>query len=112
LVYGKGPLTEDNGFTSQADVLINTRLAADALGATKMDRPEWGAVHPQDGTVYFALTNNTDRTEADAANPRVENRWGHIIRWSEAKGNPAATRFSWDLFMLAGPSDDSGFYGK
>lgn len=112
LIYGKGPLTAENGFTSQADVLVNTRLAADLLGATKMDRPEWGAVHPQDGSVYFALTNNTSRTEADAANPRTENRWGHIIRWNEARGKAAATQFDWEIFMLAGPSEDSDFFGK
>lgn len=113
LVYGMGPLTEANGFASQADVLVNTRLAADTLGATKMDRPEWGAVHPLDGSVYFTLTNNTSRSEGDEhpANPRAQNRWGHIVRWHEADDEPAATRFNWDLFILAGPSNDSEFDG-
>jgi len=27
--------------------VIHARAAADRLGATKMDRPEWIAVHPQ-----------------------------------------------------------------
>lgn len=112
LVYGMAPLNDANGFTSQADVLVNTRLAADALGATKMDRPEWGAVNPENGAVYFNLTNNTSRTETDAANPRAESRWGHIIRWNEAGGEPAANSFEWDIFMLAGPSDDSDFNGE
>jgi secreted PhoX family phosphatase len=88
-------------FSSQADVLINTRLAADVAGATKMDRPEWGAVHPQSGEVYFTLTNNTARTAAqlDAANPRANNATGHIIRWRERSASAA---FDWDIFMLAG----------
>ena len=88
-------------FTSQADVLINTRLAADVVGATKMDRPEWGAVHPQTGEVYFTLTNNTARTAAqvDAANPRAANATGHIIRWRE---RAETTSFDWDIFLLAG----------
>lgn len=90
-------------FSDQADVLLNTRLAADVAGATKMDRPEWGAVHPETSEVYFTLTNNTNRTEAqvDAANPRANNATGHIIRWKE-RANVAATQFDWDIFMLAG----------
>lgn len=90
-------------FSDQADVLLNTRLAADVAGATKMDRPEWGAVHPETSEVYFTLTNNTARTAAnvDAANPRANNATGHIIRWKE-RGNVAANQFDWDIFMLAG----------
>ncbi len=88
-------------FANQADLLINTRTAADAAGATKMDRPEWGAVHPTTGEVYFTLTNNTSRSEAtvDAANPRANNTDGHIIRWRE---DADKTTFKWDIFLLGG----------
>lgn len=90
-------------FSSQADVLLNTRLAADVMGATQMDRPEWGAVHPKTGEVYFTLTNNTrrDMQQTDAANPRAENVHGHIVRWHEST-RQAAERFTWDIFLLGG----------
>ena len=93
-----------DGFDNQADVLLNTRLAADIAGATPMDRPEWGAVDPNTGEVYFTLTNNSRRTEeqVDAANPNAENRTGHIIRWSEGDDDFAATGFQWDIFVFAG----------
>lgn len=94
-------------FADQGEVLINTRLAADTVGATKMDRPEWGAVHPDSGEVYFTLTNNTARSEADAANPRPGNAYGHIIRWREDSRDHAGIRFNWDLFLFAGPESDS-----
>ncbi|MEY1663008.1 PhoX family protein [Isoalcanivorax beigongshangi] len=92
-------------FTSQADVLLNTRGAADILGATPMDRPEWGAVNPNSGEVYFTLTNNSPRTVSNAANPRVLNRTGHIIRWNEEAGEPAATKFYWNIFVFAGHTE-------
>ena len=40
LVHG---LTRAAGFRDQAEILINARAAADRVGATPMDRPEWGA---------------------------------------------------------------------
>ena len=90
------------GFANQAEVLVNTRLAADAVGATKMDRPEWVAVHPKTGEVYVTMTNNSGRSVTDDANPRANNRFGQIVRWREAADEPAATSFEWDLFVLAG----------
>jgi uncharacterized protein len=113
LRLGEGPLTAANGFASQAEILIGARLAADALGATFMDRPEWVAVHPRSGEVYCSLTNNSSRGQgkptlsdrplgADAANPRAPNVMGHIIRWREAGSDAAATRFEWDIFLQAG----------
>jgi len=105
-------------FADQADVLVNTRLAADALGATKMDRPEWCAVHPTTGEIYYTLTNNSNRKVqptgsqqlVDAANPRSyvdpetggsgENRNGHIIRIRENGDRSDATAFTWDVYLF------------
>lgn len=95
-------LAADTQFASQAEVLIHARLAADAVGATKMDRPEWVSVHPRTGEVYVTLTNHDKRKTVDAANPRPANIYGQIIRWREAGRDAAATKFEWDLFVLAG----------
>jgi uncharacterized protein len=86
-------------FSDQAEVLIFTRQAADILGATPMDRPEWTTVAPN-GLVYCTLTNNSARTEADAANPMVPNPDGHIIRWLDSNHHVGLT-FNWDIFVLA-----------
>jgi secreted PhoX family phosphatase len=107
LRHGEGGLDAAAGFTSQADILIDTRAAADHVRATKMDRPEWIAVHPTTGEVYCTLTNNSQRGAAgaatpDAANPRAANVFGHIVRWRERGADAAATAFEWDVFVLAG----------
>jgi secreted PhoX family phosphatase len=114
-------------FADQADVLVNARLAADAVGATRMDRPEWSAVHPTTGEVYYTLTNNANRRveptasqyALDAANPRAYpdtllsggapstsggNVNGHIIRLREAGGEAAATAFTWDVYLFGAES--------
>jgi len=108
LQHGRNGLDQRNGFRDQADILVNTRTAADHVGATPMDRPEWGAVDPATGAVYFTLTNNSRRTEGqvDAANPRAENLHGHIIRWRE-DGAQTAQTFRWDLFLIGGDENDS-----
>jgi uncharacterized protein len=107
LVHGRNGLDAGAGFGSQADIAVNTRAAGDVVKATKMDRPEWIAVHPKTGEVYCALTNNTRRGAEgapgpDGANPRLDNVFGHIVRWRERGGDAAATRFEWDVFILAG----------
>lgn len=107
LSHGKNGLDAAAGFASQAEVLINARGAADRALATPMDRPEWIAVHPRSGEVYCALTNNINRGKGsapglDAANPRPDNVFGHIVRWRERGADAAAPRFDWDIFVLCG----------
>ncbi|RXZ43948.1 PhoX family protein [Crenobacter cavernae] len=112
LTAGKNGLSLEAGFSNQGDVVIKARLAADIVGATKMDRPEWIAVHShKPGEVYCTLTNNNNQRGADGkpgvdtANPRADNKFGHIIRWNEAGADAAATGFKWDIFALAGRPD-------
>ncbi|MEM1352861.1 MAG: PhoX family phosphatase, partial [Pseudomonadota bacterium] len=103
LVFGQGSLTPENGFNSQADVAIDTRLAADLLGATPMDRPE-DAQPRGDGTAVIMLTNNTRRKpdQVDAANPRAESSFGHIIEIKEDGGNHASTHGTWSILVKCG----------
>jgi uncharacterized protein len=100
LVHGRGLLTSANGWADQADVLLRTRQAADAVGATKLDRPEWVAVHPSSGEVFVTLTNGSNGPTS--VNPRKPNPYGHIVRLREADRDHAATRFGWDIYLLAG----------
>lgn len=113
LVHGSGPLTADNGFEDQGDVLIESRRAADLVGATRMDRPEEIETDPITGTVHVMLTNNPQRTTAttNAANPRPHNVFGHILRLyppgAAAARDHAAADFRWDIALLAGNPRDS-----
>ncbi|MDY3331328.1 MAG: PhoX family phosphatase [Pelistega sp.] len=103
-------------FKTQGELLVKTRQAADLVGATPMDRPEWVAVHPQTNDVYITLTNNSDRGSdkerkgmggvkhpgVDDANPRVKNPYGQIVRWSEQDADSGALSFTWDVYLLVG----------
>jgi hypothetical protein len=106
LVQGQGPLTAVNGFADQGEVVIKARQAADLLGGTKMDRPEWLAIDERSRWVHCTLTNNSSRGAegqpgVDAANPRANNSMGHIIRWKE-DGDFDGEIFEWNHLVLAG----------
>lgn len=131
------PLTPDNpklAGWSLNDILINTRGAADAAGATMMDRPEWIDTFPRSLTAIATLTNNSRRGSTppsvnnpdgstaagsarppvDAANPRAVNNYGHIIRWHYRQDWTEPT-FGWDIFALCGdpanPAHGSTIFG-
>ena len=110
IVAGRtGPLA---GFT-QADVLVNTRGAADLLEATPMDRPEDVEVNPRNNRVYVCLTNNTRRAPGDenAVNPRAENQYGHVLEITEDGGDLASSTFTWEFFLICGePSDPTTWF--
>ncbi|ADD40261.1 PhoX family protein [Stackebrandtia nassauensis] len=104
-----------DGFTA-AEVLVNTRLAADKVGATKMDRPEDVEPNRLTGKIYAALTNNSDRGKdgkpgADEANPRNKNKHGQIIEITENRGDNTSKEFNWTLPIVCGdPNDESTFF--
>ncbi len=115
-------------FADLADIVVNARLAADAVGATRMDRPEWCSVNPANGEVYYTMTNNSNRAvepsgssqlAPDSANPRAYtdvkgtalqagNPNGHILRLKEGSGGQAATAFTWDVYLFGAESGANG----
>ncbi|MET7394805.1 PhoX family phosphatase [Dactylosporangium sp. NPDC005572] len=113
------PLVKDGksqvpGMTTE-EVLVFTRLAGDAVGATKMDRPEDVEPNPKTGKIYVALTNNTARgpagkAPADEANPRTNNKHGHIFEITEDKGDHTGTTFTWTIPIVCGDPKDPATY--
>lgn len=96
-------------FANQSDVLLRCQSAARVAGGTIMDRPEWITVAPNNQAVFVTLTNNSGRRVVDAANPRVSNLHGHILKFRESGDSPLATAFTWEVFLQAGdPSLSSG----
>ncbi len=115
LIFGQGPLTATNGFAGQGDVLMETRRAADLLGATPMDSPEGFQPHPITNHVFIALTGNDARgkEQVNAANPRPSNAHGHILELIPPDDH-GADQFRWRVFLLCGdpanPADGATFH--
>lgn len=127
LVAGQGPLTKEAGFATQADVVLNTRGAADLVGATPMDAPEGFVPHSRTGKLYVAMTENLDRLPAgggepgetvNVANPRGPNPYGHLLELvppgAPEKPDHAADNYRWDVFVLGGdpavPTDEARYH--
>ncbi|HEC1747460.1 TPA: PhoX family phosphatase [Campylobacter lari] len=113
LEYGKNNLNKENGFNSQADVLINARIAGSIVNATPMDRCEWIASHKESGSkeVFATLTNNKKNNNPNPANPRTKNIYGQIIKW-EHKNSHKDDEFTWEIFALAGNPDNQTSLNK
>lgn len=113
------PLTRNGksmveGFTLE-EVLIFTRLAADAVSPTKMDRPEDVQPSTHNGRIYVACTNNTDRGKPGKEgptepNPRPANKDGHVVEIIPTRGNHTAPTFSWNLLLICGDPATAGTY--
>ncbi|MCF6379229.1 PhoX family phosphatase [Nocardioides KLBMP 9356] len=110
------PLTVDGesvvpGFTTE-QVLVYTRLAADAVKPTKMDRPEDVEPSLHNGRIYVACTNNTSRTalQVDEPNPRPANKDGHVVEIIEDGGDHTSATFTWNLFLVCGDEASAGRY--
>ena len=121
-------LTPEATGMDAAEILIFTRNAATAVGATTMDRPEWVQVNPIAAEGYCALTNNsrrgatnddgTPRTNAGGVpmtvnppNPRELNNFGQIVRWYPANDDHGTDAFRWELYVMAGnPKAAEGAY--
>ncbi|MCC7273921.1 MAG: PhoX family phosphatase [Alphaproteobacteria bacterium] len=115
LVHGQGPLTAANGLADQGEVAMFARRAADLVGATPMDRPEDVEPNPVTGRVYVMLTGNANRkaSQRDAANPRADNRHGHVLEivppTRDGRPDHGAAEARWEIFLLAGrPGVDAG----
>jgi hypothetical protein len=128
------PLTSDTTSyvdgMSVAEVLIDTRLAADKVAPTRMDRPEDVQPNPVNGKVYAALTNNSDRAKkwpVDEANPigtsytrstlggplekKSGNRNGYVLEITEGGGDHTGTSFGWNLLLVCGdPSSPETYF--
>ncbi len=109
LELGENGLTQAaTGLADQTEVLLEARRMARLAGATPMDRPEDIDTDPVTGRVFVALTRNDQRaaTQVEPANPRAQDRSGHIVEilppGGDGNRNHTAEEFEWDVLLLGG----------
>lgn len=88
----KSPSLKEAGFKNMGELLINTRRAATVVKATPLDRPEGAAIHPKDGSLYLALTNNELHGDFH----------GRVLRIVEQGQDPEALQFQYEIFIAGG----------
>ena len=115
LRFGEMGLTPENGFASQADILIDARLAGDQVGATPMDRVEDVEPNPFSNRVYLNCTKNqkrgVDGADISAVAPRVNNIAGHCIELIPPEQDHTAEIMNWEILFLAGDDEHQSDYG-
>ena len=95
------------GFTTE-QALVFTRLAADAVGATKMDRPRGRRTQSSGPGRSTSPAPTTPPRQAparkDPPSPTREpcNRDGHVIEITERNGDARSTTFSWNILLVCG----------
>lgn len=118
LIYGQNGLDASHGFDSQGEILIETRRAADIVGATPMDRCEDIEVSPVTGRVYASLSKNYKRETTDAANRRAPDPMGYVLEIippcnPQGHVDHAAIHAGWDILLEGGnPSENDELKGK
>jgi secreted PhoX family phosphatase len=79
-------------FSSQGELLIETRKAAKIIGATKMNRPEDIEVSPYDNSIFIAQTHN----------PNQNDKHGSILKIVEDQNDFTSPEFSYSYFLEGG----------
>lgn len=84
-------------FKSLKDILINTRLAAKAVQATPLNRPEGIVFVKEKGRVLVSLTNNSEKKDY----------YGSILYLDEEFGDPGSLKFTHGTWISGG--SEAGF---
>ncbi|GGA17955.1 hypothetical protein CYANOKiyG1_32220 [Okeania sp. KiyG1] len=100
-------------YTSQGAILSDAFLAANLVGATPTSRPEDVEVHPGDGSVFIAYTDNAPGGDGYpdsrifvvskySADVDAVQQFGGLYRIIETDSDATSLTFSWSVFEQSG----------